>query len=81
MMHRQEVAMAPRLGYVLYVFFRAVAGAWMTLVAAGFVWSDTFNIFAAMVGLVLAAASWLIGRALRHVLGADDVMSKFSRYN
>lgn len=33
-----------------------------------------------MVGLGLAAASWLIGYALRYVLtGGDDVMSKLKR--
>ncbi|MCW1997002.1 hypothetical protein ABIF34_000941 [Bradyrhizobium japonicum] len=73
--------MATRLGDVLYRFFWAVAQAWMTLVAAGFAW-DAINIYLAMVGLGLAALSWLIGYALRYVLtGGDDVMSKFNRDN
>lgn len=58
---------------------RSVAQAWMTLIAAGFAW-DRINIYLAMVGLGLAAASWLIGYALRYVLtGGDDVMSKLKR--
>jgi hypothetical protein len=73
------VILATTLGDVLYRFFWAVEQAWMTLIAAGFAW-DRINIYLAMVGLGLAAASWLIGYALRYVLtGGDDVMSKLKR--
>ena len=75
--------MAAKLGAVLYAFFYIAGWIWISLAAAGFVWSDTFSafsIFAAMCSLVLAAASWLIGCALRNALtGGDDIMSKINR--
>jgi hypothetical protein len=78
--------MVARLGDALYWFFCAVAGAWITLITAGFTW-HTISLYQGMFGIGLAAVSWLVGYALRYVLtGAValfhfDVMSKLNRDN
>jgi hypothetical protein len=82
--HLREVVMAAKLGDALYWFFCAVAGAWVTLITAGFTW-HTISLYQGFFGLGLAAVSSLIGYALRYILAGTgtlfhfDVMSKFNR--